>query len=79
VKFDEKSCGDVASFHPAVVVAVAPLDVVLVVSMSNYGSRLSDGMFVKFLLFDALVFVAVPASHMQSCTYFRIQNVNKFV
>ena len=70
VKFDEKSCGDIASFHPAIVVAAAPLDVVLVVSRGNYGSRLGESMFVKSLLFDALVFVAVPASHMQSCTHF---------
>ena len=51
-------------------VAAAPLDVVLVVSRGNYGSRLGESMFVKSLLFDALVFVAVPASHMQSCTHF---------
>ena len=42
VKFDEKSCGDIASFHPAIVVAAAPLDVVLVVSRGNYGSRLGE-------------------------------------
>jgi hypothetical protein len=79
VKFDEKSRRDVADFHPAVVVAAAPLDVVLVVSRGNYSSRLCESMFVKALLFDALVFVRVPASPVKSCTYFWIQNVKEFV
>ena len=79
MEFDEKSGRDVASFHPAVVVAAAPLDVVFIVSRGDYSSRLGEGMFVKSLLFDALMFVRVPANPPQSCTYFRIQSVYKFV
>ena len=79
MEFDEESGRDVASFHPAVVVAAAPLDVVFIVSRGDYSSRLGEGMFVKPLLFDALMFVRVPADLPQSCTYLRIQSVYKFV
>ena len=79
VEFDEKSCRDVASFHPAVVVAAAPLNVVHVVPRGNYSSRLCDSMFIKTLPFDALVFMRVPAIPVQSCTYFWIQNTKEFV
>ena len=54
MEFDEESGRDVASFHPAVVIAAAPLDVVFIVSRGDYSSRLGEGMFVKPLLFDAL-------------------------
>ena len=79
VEFDEESGRDVASFHPAVVIAAAPLDVVFIVSRGDYSSRLGEGMFVKPLLFDALMFVRVPANLPQSCTYLLIQSVYKFV
>ena len=50
-----------------------------VVSRDNYGARVIDDVFVEILLFGALVFVAVPAIHVQSCTYCWIQDVNWFV
>jgi hypothetical protein len=36
-------------------------------------------MFIKTLLFDALVFMRVPAIPVKSRTYFWIQNMQKFV
>ena len=79
VEFDEESGRDVASFHPTVVIAAAPLNVVYVVPRGNHRSRLCDSMFIKTLLFDALVFMRVPAIPVKSCTYFWIQNMQKFV
>jgi len=79
VEFDEKCGWDVASFHPTVVIAAAPLNVVHVVPRGNYSSRLGDSMFIETLLFDALVFMRVPAIPVKSCTYFWIQNVQEFV
>ena len=49
------------------------------IRMRGAWPRLCDSMFIKTLLFDALVFMRVPAIPVKSCTYFWIQNMQKFV